>query len=89
MNDENTAVEVEVTTADIGEILDLARSARSLRGLPRPRGFPADGWYSKQGRTLADGERAVYLMYRWRTLDSNKGKAKSLGRLDDAKARPH
>ena len=85
MNDETIAVEVE--TAEIGEVIELARTSRTLRGLPRPRGFPVGGWYSKQARTLATGERVTYLFYRWPgEPGSSKGKAKSLGRLDEA---PH
>ena len=73
---------VEVQTAEIGEIIEQARGARTLRGLPRPAGLPAGGWYSLQRRILRGGQKATYLMYRWRDPDSDKGSAKSLGRLN-------
>ena len=71
-----------IETAEIGEIIERARAARTLRGLPRPKGLPPGGWYSAQRRRLANGERAVYLMYRWYGEDgSSHSPAKSLGRL--------
>ena len=80
MIEEITVVDVE--TAEIAEVLVKARGARTLRGLPRPKGLPAGGWYSLQQRILRGGEKATYLMYRWRDPDSDKGSAKSLGRLN-------
>ena len=79
MSDETTVVEIE--TAEIAEVLERARAVRTLRGLPRPKGLPAGGWYSRQRRRLHDGTEGVYLMYRWRNPDSDTGRAKSLGRL--------
>lgn len=75
-------VVVEVETAEIADVLAMAMRTGKLRGLPRPRGLPADGWYSTQARTLATGERALYLFYRWGEPGSSKGTAKSLGRLN-------
>lgn len=72
---------VEVEQAEIADVLAMARAGK-LRGLPRPRGLPADGWYSTQARKLATGERALYLFYRWGEPGSSKGTAKSLGRLN-------
>lgn len=73
-----------VEIAEIDEIMKQAREGKTIRGLGllRPRGLPADGWYSTQRRTLMDGEQAKYLMYRWRLADSDKTKAKCLGRLN-------
>lgn len=53
-----------------------------VRGLPKPEGYPTEGWYSTQPRSLADGGRAVYLMYRWRDPVSAATQARSLGRLN-------
>ena len=72
-----------IKTAEIGEIIDQARAARTLRGLPRPEGLPPGGWYSRQRRKLKSGEIGVYLMYRWHgEPGSARGNAKSLGRLN-------
>ena len=80
MIDETTVVEVE--TAEIAKVVVKACGAHTLLGLTRPPVLPASGWYSLQRRILRGGEKATYLMYRWRDPDSDKGNAKSLGRLN-------
>ena len=84
--DEISVVQVETNMIDIDEVVKLAREryarGQNMRGLPKPKGKPADGWYSQQMRTLADGTLGVYLMYRWRLPDSDKGDNCSLGRLN-------
>ena len=74
---------MEIETAEIAEVLERARAVRTLRGLPRPKGLPVGGWYSRQRRQLQTGEIATYLFYRWPgEPGSSLGNAKSLGRLN-------
>lgn len=82
MVDDTIEEVVEVEQADIADVLGMAMRTGKLRGLPRPRGLPADGWYSTQVRKLATGDDALYLFYRWSEPGSSKGHAKSLGRLN-------
>lgn len=75
--------EIHEGEAEIGEVIALARSARTLRSVPRPpRGCPPGGWYSRQKRPLKNGAEAVYLMYIWRDPESDRNHARSLGRLN-------
>lgn len=82
MSEETTEITIE--TAPAARVLELARSRYSagmgVRGLPRPEGHPAGGWYSVQRRKLKGGSTAVYLMYRY-CLETRPG-AKNLGRLN-------
>ena len=84
MTDEITPVEDALPddAAEIAEIMSQAAGRRTLRGLRKPKNLPASGWYSKQPRPLQDGSTGVYLYYRWRDPDSNKGRSMSLGRLN-------
>ena len=90
MDDEIKVVD-DGETAEIAEVLAKARGARTLRGLPRPQGLPAGGWYSRQPRKLTDGSTGMYLFYRWHPRpDEPPGRngrvptkpAKCLGRLN-------
>lgn len=54
----------------------------SVRGLRRPHDAPDAAWWTVQRRKLRGGERAAYLMLRWRNPETGGPTVRSLGRLD-------
>lgn len=74
---ETTMIDAADAGTPTADVLDQARQRTTIRGLPRPAGQPAGGYYQVMRRPPA----RVYLYWRWR--DGTRLRGKCLGRIDN------